>query len=180
MGGGPTQQQQQAATSQANLTNQESQIAGQNQAFVQSQQNKANPFYTERMQNGLPYMNAMTDAQSGVNAQAFAPARANLMRSFASQPGLPSGSRQGALSDLDAAQARSYDSTLLGGLAANEQAKQAGASGILGQAQIANPLGYFQGAEGGNQSIMQAPLQKPGIGGILGGIAGGAASAIPF
>jgi hypothetical protein len=84
------------------------------------------------------------------------------------------------MTDLNSQQARSFDQNLVGALGANEQAKQAGASGILGQAQIANPQSYFGLATQGNNAIMNAPLQRPGIGGLLGGIAGGAASAIPY
>lgn len=179
MGQGPTAAQNAAAQSQANLTNQLGTAASQAQKFQQTQQQAANPFYMSRMNNGLPYQNALTDAQSGLTAQSFAPARANLTRSLGNQ-NLPSGFATQAMTDLNSNQAQSYDQSLLGSLSANEQAKQAGASGILGQAQIANPLGYFGAAQQGNQSILQAPLQKPGIGGLLGGIAGGAASALPF
>lgn len=180
MGGGPSSEQKAAAASQANLTNQLGATASRNQQFVEKQQNLVNPFYQERMNSGLPYFNALTDAQSGLTAQAFAPARANLLRQLGTQSNLPSGFKTQALTDLNSEQARTFDQNLLSALGANEQAKQAGASGLLGQAQIANPLGYYQGALGGNQSIMSAPLQRPGIGGLIGGIAGGAASALGF
>lgn len=179
-GGGPTAAQNAAASSQANLTNQLSGIAGRSQDFLEAQQNKVNPFYTSRMQNGLPYMNALTDSAGGTTAQAFAPARAQLMRSLGSQQGLPSGFREQAISDFNEGQGQAFDQNLISALNANEQAKQAGASGLLGQAQIANPQGYFGAAMGGNQSIMNAPLQKPGLSGLLGGVAGGLASAVPF
>lgn len=180
MGGGPTSQQKAAATAQTNLANTESQAGQQALQFVQNQQNAVNPFYTSRMQNGLPYFNQITDAASGTTARAFAPARQQLLQQLGTQQGLPSGFRQQALTDLDSQQARAFDQQLQGGLGANEQAKQAGASGLLGQAQLANPQGFFAGAGGANQSILQAPLQKPGLGGLLGGVAGGLASAIPF
>ena len=176
MGGGPDQSQKNAANAQANLTNQLGSTAARQQQFFENQQNAVNPFYTSRMQNGLPYMNQLTDAQSGLVARSFAPARADLYRQLGSQQGLPSGFRQQALTDLDTQQARAFDQQLLGGLQMNEQAKQGGAAGLMGQAQIANPTGYFGGAMQGNQSIMQAPLQRPGLGGLLGGIAGGLAS----
>lgn len=180
MGGGPSQAQNNAAQAQANLSNQEGQAAQQQLAFMQSQQNKVNPFYTSRMNNGLPYMNQLTDAQSGLTARAFAPARQQLLQQLGTQQGLPSGFRTQALTDLNSQQAQAFDQQLLGALSANEQAKQAGAAGLIGQSQIANPQGFFSGAMQGNQSIMQAPLQKPGLGGLLGGVAGGLASAIPF
>lgn len=180
MGGGPSQEQKNAAQSQANLTNQLGAAAGRQEQFFENQQNKVNPFYTSRMTNGLPYFNQLTDASSGLTARAFAPARQQLLQRLGTQPGLPSGFRNQALTDLDSQQAQAFDQQLLGGLGANEQAKQAGAAGLIGQAQIANPTGYFSGALQGNQSIMQAPLQRPGLGGLLGGVAGGLASAIPF
>jgi hypothetical protein len=65
-------------------------------------------------------------------------------------------------------------------LMANEQAKNNAAGLLVGQQQVANPIGWAQTAGSGNNSIMQAPLGSPGIGGLLGGIAGGAMQAIPF
>jgi len=180
MDGGPSAAQKNAAQSQANLTNQEGQAEGRQEQFFENQQGKVNPFYTQRMQNGLPYFNQLTDAQSGLNARAFAPARQQLMQRLGTQQGLPSGFRNQAMTDLDSQQAQSFDQQLLQGQQMQEQAKQGGAAGIMGQAQIANPTGYFGGAMQGNQSIMQAPLQKPGLQGLLGGVAGGLASAVPF
>jgi len=180
IGGGPSKEQKNAAQSQANLTNELSQVANRQQDFFEKQQNSVNPFYQQRMKSGLPYYNLLTDAQSGLTAQAFAPARQQLLRQMGTSNGLPSGFRTQALSDFNANQARAFDQNLLGAVQAQEQAKQAGAAGLLGQAQIANPTGYFQGALGGNSSIMNAPLQRPGIGGILGGAAGGALGAVGF
>jgi len=180
VGGGPSREQKQAAASQANLTNELANVANRQQDFFEKQQNAVNPFYTSRMENGLPYFNQLSDASSGLTAQAFAPARQQLLQRLGTQSGLPSGFREQALTDLDTQQARAFDQQLLGGLQANEQAKQAGASGLLGQAQIANPQGYFGQALQGNSSIMNAPLQRPGYAGLLGGVAGGLASAIPF
>jgi hypothetical protein len=56
---------------------------------------------------------------------------------------------------------------------ANEQEKQSAAGLLTGQQQIMNPATYYSLASSSNQSIMQAPLQSPGLGGLLGGIAGG-------
>jgi hypothetical protein len=176
MGGGPSKEQNAAAQSQANLTQQLGKTAEKSQAFLEAQQAKVNPFYTQRMNQGLPYQAQAMDAAGGTTARAFAPARADLLRSMGGSS-LPSGFKQQALTDLNSQQARGYDQTLLSGLGANEQAKQSGAAGLLGQAQIANPQGYYQGALGGNSSIMNANLRKPGIMGLLGGLAGGAASA---
>lgn len=184
MGGGPSSEQKAAAASQANLTNQEGAAAGRQEQFAENQQNKVNPFYSSMMQNGLPYMNQMTDAASGTNARAFAPARQALMQRLGTQQGLPSGFKEQAMTDLDTQQAQGFDQQLQSALAQNFQAKQAGAAGLVGQQQVANPTGYFGGAMQGNQSIMQAPLQSPGLGGLLGGALGGVggalASKIPF
>jgi hypothetical protein len=181
MGGGPSSEQKAAASSQAALNSQLSDVFGRQEKFSEAQQNKANPFYTQRMNQGLPYYSNLTDAASGDTARAFAPARAQLEQQLGQNPNaLPSGFAQGARSDLAANQARAFDMQLQGAQGANEQAKQAGASGILGQAQIANPQSYAGLATSGNQGVMNAPLARPGLGGLLGGLAGGLASAIPF
>lgn len=179
MGGGPSSQQKNAAQAQANLSNQLGSAFGKQQQFQQAQQEKVNPFYTSLMQKGLPYYNTLTDAAAGTNAQAFAPAKASLERQLNAGP-LPSGYATQARSDLGAQQARAFDQTLQGNMAGNLQARQSGAAGLLGQAQIANPTAYSGQAVQGNASIMGAPLASPGLGGLLGGIAGGMMSAIPF
>jgi hypothetical protein len=180
-GGGPTRQQDAAATQQAALDQQLGQAFGRQEQFSEAQQNKANPFYTSMMRNGNPYFSAMTDQAGGTNAQAFAPARAQLEQQIGQNPNaLPSGFATQARSDLASNQARSFDSTLQGNLNSQFAAKQAGAAGLLGQAQIANPNAYASNATQGNNAMMNAPLAKPGLAGMLGGLAGGLASAIPF
>lgn len=176
-GGGPSPEQKAAAASQANLTNQLGTTAAKQEQFSEAQQNKVNPFYTGLMQNGDPNFNAQTDNARGVLGQAYQPARANLEKRLAGYGNLPSGYADQARTDLNTSQAHDYDQQLTGMLANNLAQKQAGASGLLGQAQIANPQSYYQGALQGNQSIMQAPLARPGIAGVLGGLAGSAAQA---
>lgn len=123
----------------------------------------------------------MTDAMSGNVAQAFAPAKSQLERSLGQNANaLPSGFATGARTDLASNQARAFDQSLQGAQQQNLATRQGGAAGLLGQAQIANPTAYSGQALQGNQSIMQAPLASPGLGGLLGGLAGGLASAIPF
>jgi hypothetical protein len=181
MGGGPSQQQKDAATAQTNLDKQLSDTFGQQFQFQQAQQNKANPFYTSLMQQGNPYFANQTDALSGNTAQAFAPAKAQLERSLGQNANaLPSGFATGARSDLAAQQARVFDQGLNQAQQGNLATKQQGAAGLLGQAQIANPTAYSGQALQGNSSVMNAPLASPGLGGLLGGLAGGLASAIPF
>jgi hypothetical protein len=176
MGGGPTGQQKQAATDQQNLANQQGAAAGRQEQFTEAQQNKVNPFYSSMMQNGLPYASQMTDAASGLNARAFAPARQALNQQLGTQQGLPSGFATQARTDLNSNQAQGFDQQLLSGLQANQAAKQQGAAGLMGQAQMANATGLYSGASSANNSVMQAPLQSPGMMGVLGGVAGGLAS----
>ena len=181
MGGGPAPEQRAAAASQANLANQEAKSASDASQIVKDQYAKINPFATSRLQNGLPYFNAAADASSGTVARSFAPARANLLRSQALfGNSLPNGFRQQSMTDLDAQQTRAYDDQLMSLLGANDAAKVQAAGLLTGQQQIANPQSYFGLAGQSNQSIMQAPLQRPGIGGLLGGIAGGALGALPI
>lgn len=181
MGGGPSNAQNQAASSQAALNAALTSAFNKSEAFKEKQQETVNPFYLSRMNNGLPYYANLTDAASGNTARAFAPARAQLEQQLGQKANaLPSGFAMQARTDLAAQQARAFDSQLQNAQGANEAAKQAGASGLLGQAQIANPYGYAQTATQGNSAIMNAPLASPGLGGLLGGLAGGLASAIPF
>jgi hypothetical protein len=181
MGGGPSEQQQQAANSQTALNKQLSDTFGKQEAFSEAQQNKANPFYTQTLKQGLPYYSQLIDAAGGDTATAFAPARAQLEQTL-KQGGnaLPSGFATGARTDLAGQQGRAFDQSLQGAQGAQFQAKQQGAAGLLGQAQIANPTSYSGQATSGNSSVMNAPLAKPGLGGLIGGLAGGLASAIPF
>lgn len=181
MGGGPSPQQTAAANSQTALNNQLGATFGKQEAFSEAQQNKANPFYTGLLNNGNPYFANQTDALSGNTAQAFAPAKAQLEQSLGQNANaLPSGFATGARTDLASNQARAFDSQLSGAQQGNLAAKQQGAAGLLGQAQIANPTAYSGQATAGNSAVMNAPLAKPGLGGLLGGLAGGLASAIPF
>jgi hypothetical protein len=179
MGGGPSQQQKDAAASQAEATNQASQNSRDMMGVYKSQLGKIDPFATNRLNNGLPFFNQLTDATSGTNAQAFQPAYAALNRRLSGMGALPSGFRTQALSDLDASKARSFDSGLTNNLMMNETAKNNAAAMLTGQQQMANPLGWTGATMQGNQSIMQAPLASPGISGLIGGLAGGALSAIP-
>lgn len=181
MGGGPSQAQTNAANAQTNLVNTLTPIFSQQEQFKEAQQNAVNPFYRQLMTQGSPYFANQRDVMSGNTAQAFAPARAQLERSLGQNANsLPSGFATGARSDLAANQARAFDQQLQGAQGQNLATRQAGAAGLLGQAQIANPTAYSGQALQGNQSIMQAPLASPGLGGLLGGLAGGLASAIPF
>ena len=173
MGGGPTQAQTNAANAQANLSNEEGAAAQDQLNFVQSQEGKIDPYATSRLNNGLPFFNALTDYTGGLTGQSYAPAKAALARNFSTMSALPSGAKLQATNDLNAQEARGFDSGIAQNLFANEQAKSNAASLLTGQEQVASPASYFGGAMQGNQSIMQAPLQSPGLAGLFGGLAQG-------
>lgn len=181
-GGGPSDSQKQAAASQAQLNQQDMQTQQQMLQMYKDQYAKVNPFETNRMNNGLPYFNALTDYTNGTNAQAFKPAYAALSQRISANGALPSGFGQQLTSDLDAQKARSFDSGMTNNLALNDTAKTNAAAALVGQQQLSNPLGWSQAVTQGNSAIMNAPLASPGIGGMLGGMAGAALSnpAIPF
>lgn len=173
MGGGPDKTQQAAETAQANLANQEGAAAGRAEKFSEDQQAKVNPFYTNEMTSGPGYFNAATDYASGVNAKAYAPAKAALLQRLGTSTGLPSGSRDQQLTDFDENRAQGYDGSLMGLLQDRQATQERGAAGLIGQAQVANPTGLYSGAVSGNQSVLQAP-RKPGFAGTLGSLIGAA------
>jgi hypothetical protein len=184
-GGGPSVEQRNAANQQQQLNQQQAAIAQQQQQFAQKQQDAVSPFYSDMMTQGLPYYQNLVDSAGGNVARSFAPARAQLERVIAQGPNaMPSGFATGARMDLASQQGRAFDDQLQSAQAANFQAKQAGAAGMTGQAQIANPQGWYSQASQGNSSIMQAPLATPsvlgGIGGILGGVSGMLKNKTPF
>jgi hypothetical protein len=172
VGGGPSSEQKQAAASQRALTDQEIAIGNQRNEREQDQYNQIKPYAFDRLNNGLPFFNFLTE-QGGATDRAFQPAYASLGRRFAGMDA-PSGAREAAIQDLDVQRARAHDDQLTQALLANENAKSEAARLITGQQQIANPAQFYGLANSGNNSIMQAPLQSQGIGGVLGGIAGSA------
>ncbi len=180
-GGGPSKAQNNAAQAQADLSGQLGKSMDKAQAFTEAQQAKIDPFATSRLNNGLPFYDNLMDFSGGPSATAYAPAKADLIRRYGAMgEAAPSGSLQQGLSSIDAGRARDFDSSMVGTMLTNEQAKNNAGNQLTGQQQLANPLGYASAAEGANASIMGAPLAKQGIGGILGGLAGGALSKIPF
>ena len=179
MGGGPSQEQKNAAQAQANLSNQTAQTAADQTKFMESQEQKIDPFATSRLNSGLPFYNSLTDYSNGTTAAAYAPGRAAILRKYDTMSGLPSGMKDQTLADYDANEARAFDQNQVNNMLLNEQSKQGAAALLTGQEQISNPVGYTSAAMQGNQSIMQAPLQTPGIAGLLGGLAQGVISKLP-
>jgi hypothetical protein len=157
-------------------------IAKDRTAREADQYKQALPFIQQRLSGGNPYTGVLLDTQGGVTARAFQPAYANLARRYAGS-GAPSGSYEQSISDLDAQRARAQEDAM-GGVLANDEASRVNAlAALTNQQQIAAPQAFFGLANSGNNSIMQAPLQSPalgGLGGVLGGVAGAAVSKIPF
>ncbi|HEY1965412.1 MAG TPA: hypothetical protein VGG59_10800 [Acidobacteriaceae bacterium] len=179
-GGGPSGQQKNqaaeglagtASTSASNQQQQYNQMAANQQA--------ATGFYRNQMQNGLPFYRNLTDYNAGNVAQAFAPQRAQMLRQIGTYSNLPSGYRDALMTNLNAQQGRTFDSSLTQAMMANEMAKQQGAAGMQGQQQLAGnmALGYGNMGAGANQALLQAP-QRSGIGGMLGGLAGAGLGAL--
>jgi hypothetical protein len=176
-GGGPSKQQNQAADRQGQLSEEEAALARTEQASRDKLRGIATPFYGDLMKNGPDYTNAALDYAGGTNARAYAPAKAALLQRLGQSTGLPSGYRDQALTDFEENRASGYDSNLTSILADRQAAKERGAAGVTNLISGYNPSAYYGGAEGANQSILNANLRKPGVGGIIGGVLGGASSA---
>jgi hypothetical protein len=183
MGGGGVSSGQlnTAVGSQAGLAKSSNQTMLDQQGKMAAAQGRTTDFYGNQMRTGLPFYNALTDYASGTNAQAFAPARAQILRQTSQYGNLPSGYRDSLLASLGGQQARSFDSTLVQNMMANQMAKNQGAAGMMGQQQLAGQqaLGYGGLQGNANQSVLNAP-QKPGWAGVLGGVAQSGLQAAPM
>jgi hypothetical protein len=174
MGGGPSSEQRAAAARQDALSREELTLGRERNARDTEAYNAIKPFAMSRLENGLPFMDALMDFQGGTTARAYAPAYAAANQRYASSEGMPGGAREAAFRAIDLDKARAFDSGIVQNLLANENAKGEAARVLTGQQQIANPAQFYGLSGNANSSIMQAPLAKPGIGGIIGGIAGSA------
>ena len=180
-GGGPSAPQKRAAAAQEQLSAEQLALARAREGRENEQYQAIKPYAFSRLQNGLPFFGALTDYSEGTNARAFAPAKTALLQRLGSFQGLPSGFREQALTDFDAARARGFDENLVQALFANEQAKSEAARLLTGQQQIANPLGYYGGAQQGYNNILQAQsLVRPGLGGLFGTLANTALGKLSF
>lgn len=177
-GGGPSSEQKAAAAAQANLASSQAATGKEMLGFFKDQYGKINNYATDRLNNGLPFLPALTDFNKGVSARNAVGARASMLRSLGPvDKTAPSGFKAQLLSDMENARRRDFDSTMASSLFANEQAKQNAAATLTGQQTAANPLGWSGQASQTNNSIMNAPLQSPGWGGVLGGAITGLGSA---
>jgi len=144
----------------------------QQQGQQNSDQTGATGFYNNQMKQGLPFYNSLTDYSAGANAQAYAPARAQMLRQTSQYGNMPSGYRDSLTSNLGAQQANSFDASMTQNMMAQQMAKNQGAAGVQGQQQIAGQqaMGYGGMQGNANQSIISGP-QKPTAMGVIGGLA---------
>jgi hypothetical protein len=149
MCGGPSQQQKDAATAQANLSSTEAGIAKQDQAA-------AFPVLSDQAKNGLPFFQAESQYATSNLAKQVNQQKAQLAARNAGYGGaLPSGFAESENRDLASSAAENFDQNQLGLLQAQQQAKVGAAGALLGQQQ-----GSSSTAATANNTIMQAPLQN--------------------
>lgn len=171
-GGGPSSQQTDAATQQAQLSAQEAATAQTDSARQTDAYNSIKPFATNLMTNGMPSYGDMTDWAGGNSATAYAPARGALSRQLSSIGSLPSGFKTAANADLNEAEGQNYDQGLQTAQQNQLNAKLQGANIINGLQTTYNPVAADTASGSANSSIMNAPLQTPGISGVIGGLIG--------
>ena len=130
--------------------------------------NAQTPFLIDREKNGLPYFNDLVDYNSGTLARAAAPQRASLLRRLSGfGDTLPSGFKEGVLTDFNSNLARGFDDSTVAALNQNEAAKENAAN-------MLNPLGYASTSTGSANSVANTQVQPGGFGNFLGGLAAGA------
>lgn len=137
-------------------------------AIAKSRNDVQQPFETNLVKNGLPYMPQLLDYSGGILAKAEAPERAAMNRNLQGfGDTLPSGFRTQTNTDFNAREGGLFDQNVLSGLQQNEATKENAAAQL-------NPLGYYSGSSGANGSILSAPpVSGGGVGNFLGGAASG-------
>lgn len=162
--GGPSAQQTAAASSQGALDTALSNAYTSGSAVT-------TPFYTNLVENGLPYFGAQSAYSTSALANQADQQKAMLASQDAGYGGaLPSGFASAQQTALAAQTAQNFDQNQLSLLQQQEQAQMAGAAGL-------NPLASASAASSGNNSIMQAPLQNNFWGNLVGGLVSGAGQA---
>ncbi len=147
MCGGPSKEQKAAAASQADL---DKQLADQ----FKTGSAVTNPFYTNLINKGDPNFNAESQYATSSIAKDVNQQQAMMKNRLAGEgSALPSGFAESAMRDMQESGAQSFDQGQLALMQQQEQMKLAGAAGL-------NPLAKGMAAQGGNQSIMQAPLKN--------------------
>jgi hypothetical protein len=176
-GGGPSQQQKDAATQQAALAQQEA-ASAQNATSIQNKAySQISPFATQLITKGSPYFGAQMDYAGSNAATSAAPGRAQLARSLSTQGSLPSGFATKAMADYNEGEGQSYDQNLATNENNNLNYQLQGANILNGQQTTFNPNQYYQSANSANSSIMNAPLQTTSPWSAVGGAIGAIGSA---
>jgi hypothetical protein len=129
---------------------------------------QSTPFWTNQLQNGLPFMNNLQNFSSGTLAQSFQPAQASLNRSLSGLGStLPSGMAAQLQTDLGAQEGEAFDQNTVANLMANQQAKTQAATAL-------SPFAPAAAATSAGGSVLSAPpVQSSGIGNIIGGAVSG-------
>jgi len=163
-----------AVGGQAALADQGGQRSDQQYNAAQTASGVTTPYFTNLVQNGLPGYRNMTDYGGADIAQAYAPARGQILRSTSQYTNMPSGYRDTMLAQLGAAQGRAFDSTLNNAYLANQQARMQGAAGLQGQQQLAANQALQYAAQKGNadESIITGPRKQTAAGAIGGATMG--------
>lgn len=162
--GGPTSQQTTAANSTAGVTKGESNLFNQDVAATQ-------PFWTNILQNGIPGFAAQQQYSTSDIGNQIDQAKAGMNTKLAGfGSALPSGFATQEDADLDLGGAQMFDQNQLNLLQQQFAAKQ-------NAAQALNPQNPAQAVIGGNQSIMQAPLQNNFWQNLIGGVIQGGSMA---
>ncbi len=127
-------------------------------------QGQTTPFWTSRLQGGLPFFNQLTDYGNGILAHAYLPARAQMERQMAGfGDTLPSGFKQGMEMNFDENEGQAFDEQQLNAMMMNEQAKQEAAANL-------NPFQPAQIGSSSAGSVLGAPpVNAGGFGNFLGG-----------
>ena len=179
--GGPSGQQRQARDLELQNAQQQNQQAQTNAGRYNAIYGNTQPFYSNLQANGLPFYNNLIDYNRGTVARSFAPAEADLNRRLMSAGALPSGFATGARSDLAAAKAKAFDDSLTNIMFQNQQAKERGAAGQVGLAQVYNPLPFYGGSSSSAAPVMQPLQAQPNPAwGVVGGVVNAASKAIPW
>ena len=167
MCGGPSQQQKDAASSQADL---DKQLTGQFKAGSAVTQ----PFYTNMVKEGLPFFNPESQFATSSLGRDVNQQRVMMKNRLAGEgAALPSGFAESAERDLAEGGAQAFDQNQLALLQAQQNAKLMGAQGL-------NPMQAAGMAQGGNQSIFGSPnLRNDFWSNVVGGLVSGASN-IPF
>lgn len=136
--------------------------------LFQQMNSQSTPFWTNQIQNGLPFFNQLVDYSGGTLAKSFQPAQAQLNRRLAGfGDTLPSGMGEQLQTNLGAEEGEAFDQNMVSNLMMNQQAKERAAMAL-------SPMAPAAAATGAGGSVLGAPpVNAGGIGNFLGGAVSG-------